>query len=203
MSASKNSKMSRQDQLRKVIAGATKNLQANATFTLAGASYTVATLSQLCQKDIAAADAATQAKAAWIASVQTERNENAAIAPVLRAFKAYIMSLYGDTQTAAETLADFGYTPRKPRSKDVTTKAAAASKAKATRKARGTLGSKQKQAITGATAPAETPPPATTAPAAPATPAQATPAPAAGAPATSAQAAPATLAKAVLPTPTV
>ncbi len=172
MTTSDKSKASRQDRLRQVVAGATKHFQATATFTLAGASYTVATLSQLCQSDVAANDAATQARATWLTTVQTQRDVNAKTDPVLRAFKAYVVSLYGDTATAGTTLADFGYTPRKPRSTDVAAKATAAVKARATRAARGTLGAVQKKAITGATPKPATPatptPQATTTP--PATP---------------------------------
>jgi hypothetical protein len=171
------SKMSRQDRLRKIMAGAAKHFQPTTTFTLAATTFTLPQLTQLCQKDVSASDAATQARAAWLTTVQTQRDANATTDPVLRAFKAYVLSLYGDTQNAADTLADFGYTPRKPRSKNVTTKAAAADKARATRKARGTLGSKEKLAIKGTvstpSAPsAGTAPPATTPipPASPVTP---------------------------------
>jgi hypothetical protein len=166
------SKMSRQDRLRKVMAGAAKHFQPTTTFTLAATTLTLPQLTQACQKDINASDAATQAKAAWLTTVQAQRDAHAETDPILRAFKAYVVSLYGDTQNAADTLADFGYTPRKPRSKNVADKAAAADKARATRKARGTLGSKQKKAIKGTVATPSTPSTGTTtAPAAPAAPA--------------------------------
>jgi hypothetical protein len=174
-----SSKTSRQDRLRKIMAGATKYFQPTTTFTLAAKSFTLPQLTQMCQNDINASDKATQAKAAWLTTVQAQRDANAETDPIIRAFKAYVVSLYGDTQNAAATLADFGFTPRKPRSKNVADKAVAAQKARATRKARGTMGAQQKKAIKGiVTTPsapsAGTAPPATT-PAAPASPA-ATPA---------------------------
>jgi hypothetical protein len=138
------SKMSRQDRLRKVMSGALKHFPPTTTFTLATATLTLPQLTQACQKDIDMSDTADQARAAWLTSVQAQRDTNDMTDPMLRAFKAYVISLYGDTQNAASTLADFGYTPRKPRPKDVAVKALAADKARATRKARGTMGPKQK-----------------------------------------------------------
>jgi len=168
------SKMSRQDRIRKVISGATKHFQPTTTFTLAAATVTLPQLTQMCQKDIDMSDAADQAKAAWLTSVQAERDTNDTTDPILRAFKAYVISLYGDTQNAASTLADFGYTPRKPRSTSVAVKALAADKARATRKARGTMGDKQKKDVKGTVAtppapgaPTANPPVASPAPGAP------------------------------------
>jgi hypothetical protein len=151
MTTDKN-KASRQDRLRKIMSGAAKHFPPTTTFTLAAATLTLQQLIQMCQKDIDMSDAADQAKAAWLTSVQTQRDTNEETDPMLRVFKAYVISLYGDTQNATSTLADFGYTPRKPRSKDVATKALAADKARATRKARGTMGPKQKKDIKGTVA---------------------------------------------------
>jgi hypothetical protein len=146
------SKASRQDRIRKVTSGAAKHFPPTTTFTLAATTVTLPQLTQTCQKDIDASDAADQAKAEWLTSVQAQRDANAETDPILRAFKAYVISYFGDTQNAANTLADFGYTPRKPRSKDVAAKALAADKARATRKARGTMGPKQKKDIKGTVA---------------------------------------------------
>jgi hypothetical protein len=156
------------------MSGAAKHFPPTTTFTLAAVTLTLPQLTQACQKDIDTSDAADQAKAAWLTSVQAQRDTNDTTDPMLRAFKAYVMSLYGDTQNAADTLADFGYTPRKPRSKNVAVKALAADKARATRKARGTLGDKQKKDIKGTVAtppapgaPTANPPVASSAPSAP------------------------------------
>jgi hypothetical protein len=174
-----NSKMSRQDRLRKAMAGMQKHFQPTTTFTLAGATYTVSQLTQLFQKDIDTADAADQAKAAWTKSVKQQRDQYAQTDPVHRVFKGAVVAQLGDTENAADALADFGYKPRKPRSKNVASKALAADKVRATRKARGTMGSKEKLAITGTVTPTS----ASSAPAvvpviSPGTPASATAAPA-------------------------
>ncbi|MGH7270859.1 MAG: hypothetical protein ACREJ3_10560 [Polyangiaceae bacterium] len=160
----KNSKVTRQDRLRLIVSGATKHFQPNTPFTLAGVSYTLAALTQLCQKDITASDSATQAKAAWLAIVQSERDDHSQVYPVLRAFKAYVVSLFGDGQAAGTTLADFGYSPRKVRAAKVAVKAAAAVKVVATRKARGTMGPVQRKAITGSVTSPSAPVTATAAP---------------------------------------
>jgi hypothetical protein len=65
-----------------------------------------------------------------------------------KALRAYILGNYG--AEAAQMFADFGMNLPKPKSTVLTqAKADAVAKAKATRKARHTMGSKQKAAITG------------------------------------------------------
>jgi len=149
MTTSDQSKMSRQDRIRKVLAGAQKHFPAPTTITLAGAPYTTAQLADLGQKDIAASDAATQARATWLKAVQVQDTSHAQVDPVFRLFHNYCVAAFGDTTNAADTLADFGYQPRKPRSKNVATKNTTAQKALATRKARGTIGPVAKKAIKG------------------------------------------------------
>jgi hypothetical protein len=180
MTTSDKSKMSRQDRIRKVLAGAQKHFVPPVTFTLAGVAYTTAQLTDLGQKDIAASDAATQAKATWLKAVQVQEDTHAQVDPVFRLFHNYCVAAFGDTTNAADTLADFGYQPRKPRSKDVAVKNTTAQKARATRKARGTMGPVAKKAIKG-TVPVAQPDVSVAAPVA--TPSTSQPAPAA-APAT-------------------
>jgi hypothetical protein len=152
MTTSDKSKTSRQDRIRKVLSGAQKDFPATTTFQLAGASYTLAQIIALGQKDIAASDAATLAKATWLQAVQAQTASHAEVDPVFVAFHSYVEALYGTGQDAVAKLADFGYAPRKARSKNVAVKSAAVEKALATRQARGTTGPKAKKAITGATA---------------------------------------------------
>ncbi len=152
MTTSDKSKTSRQDRIRKVLSGAQKDFPATTTFQLAGAAYTLAQIIALGQKDIAASDAATLAKATWLQAVQAQTASHAEVDPVFVAFHSYVEALYGTGQDAVAKLADFGYTPRKARSKNVAVKSAAVEKALATRQARGTTGPKAKKAITGATA---------------------------------------------------
>ncbi len=178
MTTSDKSKMSRRDRLSKVLSGAQKHFAADATFKLAGVPYTLGQLVTLTEADISTSDTANLAKAGWLKSVQVQRDSHLKVDPVLRAFHSYVLSQYGDAQNAVDTLADFGYTPRKPRSKDVAAKNTAAIKLRATRTARGTTSAKKKKSIKGAPEPSPTattsdktgpstatPPPTTPAPA--------------------------------------
>ncbi|HEY8039212.1 MAG TPA: hypothetical protein VIF15_05430, partial [Polyangiaceae bacterium] len=73
--------------------------------------------------------------------------------PVLRYLKTFVVTQFGDTQDSGPKLEIFGFTPRKARTTTVKTKAAAAEKVVATRKARNTMGPKQKAKIKGTPAP--------------------------------------------------
>jgi hypothetical protein len=117
--------------------------------TLAGRTMTAAELVALLQADIDASDASRQAHAAWQTRVQEERESHQAIAPILRALTASVLSRVGDTVDAGRELASFGLTPRKLPERTVEAKVAAAEKGKATRAARGTLGKKERLAIKG------------------------------------------------------
>src|SRR5256885_12693022 len=149
MTTTDKSKMSRQDRLRKVLAGTEKHFPPNASLTLAGATYTPAQLADLAKKDIAASDKATQTKAAWLTTVQVQRDMHAQVDPVFRAFRSVVIVQFGESQNAADVLADFCYTPAKPRNKNIAVKDAAAKKAKATRAARHTMGKRQKAKVRG------------------------------------------------------
>lgn len=181
-----------------VIAGIKQDLQSLSSFPLGGTTFTPTSLVAFIQSRIDAANAVAVAKANWLNAVKTYDAINAQATVVVRELKAMVIATYG---SGSQKLADFGFnavvrTPLTPAQK-----VERAAKAAATRKARGTMGAKQKKAITGATAAAASPPasptpapaPAVTPPAAPApAPAQppAPPAPAA-APAAPANASPA------------
>ena len=143
------SKSTRQNRLRLVLAGIEKHFQNVSTLTLGGSSVALADLKQQIQTDISASDASVQAKATWRTDVQAERNSHAKVNPVLRLFKLSVIAQFGDTQSATQTLADFGWSPRKSSTKTVATKAEAVAKTEATRVARHTMGSKQKAQVTG------------------------------------------------------
>jgi hypothetical protein len=132
------------------------------------------------QARIAAIKLAITTKAAFAAAVAAAHAEIAHTAALVSGARQALKIAFSGQ---IETLGDFGLKPPKARTPLTTEqKAAAKAKAEATRKARGTMGAKQKKAITGATAPAATP--AAPAPAAPEAPPPPTPAPAV-APATS------------------
>jgi hypothetical protein len=145
----KSNKPTRKDKLRLIVSGVQKHFPSG-QMSLAGQTFNVPTdLVNLLQADINATDATDKARAAWLATVQTQTDSHAKVAPVLRSLKAQVFAQFGDTQDAATTLADFGYSPRKVRARSADKKAAAAVKGRATRAARHTMGSKQKQAVTG------------------------------------------------------
>lgn len=151
-----SNKATRQNQLRQLIAGIDKHLTNMTSVTLGGATVTLAALKTLFQMDVDASDASVQAKANLSSVVQLERNSHAKVKPMLRLFKLFVIAQFGDANDASSTLADFGLQPRKSSTTTVATKAEAIAKTKATRAARHTTGSKQKEKITG-TVPAAQP----------------------------------------------
>jgi len=169
MAAPNRSEQQAQDA--KVILGIQKDLLSVPTLSLAGQSITPADLEKLVQSRIDSANAIAPAKVQWSGAVQAYRALNKQVTPILRALRAYLINAHGPT---SPLLADFGFSPTKTAVKTPEVKAEAAEKAIATRKARNTLGKKQKKNIKGAVSPAApatsstaTPP---AAPAAPATP---------------------------------
>jgi hypothetical protein len=145
-------KGARQNRLRKVLAGMGKHFQNVPAMTIAQVVYKVTDLEALFQKDIAASDAADQAKAAWLASVQAEQTSHQQVDPLLAGVKQYVLLTWGHSKDASGTLEDFGYAPRKVPTVTPEVKAAATAKAQATRKARGTMGPKQKAKVKGTVA---------------------------------------------------
>jgi hypothetical protein len=76
-----------------------------------------------------------------------ERAVDAKVAPVVRAYRTYLRALHG---TSTQTLADYGLAPTKaPKPLTVVAKSAKVALNKATRKARSTVGPKQRLAIKG------------------------------------------------------
>jgi hypothetical protein len=98
-------------------------------------------------------EASAKAKADYSATVQAERTQRAKVTPTLRQFKNYVFATFGDTQDAISVLADFGLKPRKSKSLTAVQQVEAQGKAKATRKARGTLSPAEKAKIKGTTVP--------------------------------------------------
>jgi hypothetical protein len=169
-----------------VLVGIKKNLQNVSSLPLAGTTYTMTALEQLIQSRIDAANAVVNERANWLHASATYKALNAQVTQVVRALRQYALNAFGQN---SPTLADFGFTPPKKVTLTPEQKAARTAKALATRKARGTLGKKQKKAIEGtgpttapATPPAAAPPPAAAAPIVTAAPTGTAPAPGATAP---------------------
>jgi|SRR5579883_1930631 len=140
------------DQDKKLLAGVQKDL-ANASFTVNDKPCTSQDVVKVLQGRIDKGLAVEAARAALQAAVKALRDERAQTGQFVSAFRAIVKGMF----QSPETLADFGLSPRKSTKKTLDSKVTAVAKTKATRKARGTTGSKQKAKIKG-TAPAATPP---------------------------------------------
>ena len=148
----------------KMIVGIQKFLAQIATLPVGAKNMAPADIVKVLQDRIDKATAAQTADAARAAAVKADRDERAITLAFMQAIHRIIVGMF---QGAPDVLAVFGLTGPKARQTKVATKAAAVTKNKATRKARGTVGPKKKLEIKG-TVPAAnggTPPPA--APAAP------------------------------------
>jgi hypothetical protein len=159
-----------------LIDGLTKHAGVLATLVIGGAPHTPTELVTVLQGRIAARASAAAARAPWLAAVQAERDESDKTQSLVSGLRQAIRTAFA---SQVDLLADFGLKPRKaaaPRTPEE--KAASVAKARATREARHTMGSKQRKRITG-TAPVAAPVAApaaapSTAPATPAASAQAT-----------------------------
>jgi hypothetical protein len=169
-----------------VIAGIEKHLQTVPSLPLLGSAYTPADLVKLVQSRLDAASTTTTTKANWHSTVVAEKALNAKLTPVLRALRQYVINVFG---AASPVLADFGFAPSKLTTRTPEEKAAATAKAKATRAARHTMGTKQKKgvkgAVTGIVVTPITAPQPTAAPTVPSAPATSTGTPSGGTPHTS------------------
>jgi|SRR5579883_748439 len=132
----------------KLIAGLKKHFtDVNAKLTLANAPMSVGDLEKQLQLLIDNRSAVTDAQAAAKAKVEAERAAEPALVALMRAFTAFIRITFG---SASDVLADFGLAPPKARTPmTAEQKAVAVERRKATRKARGTTGPKQKQKVKG------------------------------------------------------
>jgi hypothetical protein len=159
MSTINRNKPTRKDQLRLIVSGVQKHYPSG-QMTLASQTFNLPSdLVKAIQADIDVTDAADKARADWLAAVQAQTDSHQKVGPVLRAFERQVLAQFGDTQDASSTLADFGYAPPKVAVKSSATKTAAAELGRATRVARHTMGSKQKQQVKGTLTPVS--PPAT------------------------------------------
>jgi len=155
-----------------LIAGFSKHGSAISGMMIAGAAQTTQEIVAALQSRIDSAKTALSTKATWQAAIRSDAALHDATRTYVSAVRQGLLIGFAGQ---LDTLADFGLTARAKHVATPEEKIAAAAKAKATRAARHTLGSKQKAAIKGAvhpTAPATPPsppptpltPPATLAP---------------------------------------
>jgi hypothetical protein len=151
----------RQTSDQNLIEGLKKHEQTLSSLVIGATPLKTADLIAILQARIAAAATAVSTKATWQTAVKADHDERAKT-------KTLVSSLRQAVQVAfvgsIDALADFGLAPRKVRVSTPEEKAAATAKAKATRAARHTMGSKQKAKVKGAVpqaSPATPPTPAT------------------------------------------
>lgn len=171
--SSKTSKISRAARITAVVAGIQKHFLSQASLQLGNTSFSPAALIALLQADINLSNKATASRAQLTTDVEAAKQSHQTVDPLLRFINALVISQFGDTESSASTLADFGMSPRKVPVKSAAVKAEAVVKLRATREARGTTGPKQRSRIKGVV-PANPPSTGGATVAAPATPAAST-----------------------------
>ena len=126
--------------------GVNKHLAKVKNLTLAGVPYTAASLKATFAAETDANNALDQSRAQLKEQVATARTARAKASAARKALKAYVLGNFG--AQAVSVLEDFGLTPPKtPGPKTPLAKAQAAARAKATRQARHTMGSRQRLSI--------------------------------------------------------
>jgi hypothetical protein len=141
---------SQQTAEQKIVTGLQKHEADLTSIVLAGTSYKTADIITIVQGLINSAQLVVSNRAAWQASIVADENARAKNKPFMSGLRAAIRAAYGGS---IDVMADFGLTPRKtPAVRTPQEKAEATAKAKATRAARHTMGSKQKAQITGTSA---------------------------------------------------
>jgi hypothetical protein len=129
-------------------AGVQKFLVQYPALTVGSQSLTPAAIVTVLQNRINANVAVQTAEAAHTAAVKANLLERSQTSTFESALRQMVQGMFSQSP---DTLAVFGLKPRKSTKKTVATKAETVAKAKATRAARHTMGSKQKLEITGAT----------------------------------------------------
>ena len=127
--------------------GIKKHFKSSRSITIAGHDYRPEDLVKVLQEEIDAADAVEAARLGWSAAVRTSKELQQNTAPMKRALRGFVASMFGDTSAV---LSDFGLKPRKARkAMTVDEKVLVVGKLRATRAARHTMGKRQKQQVVG------------------------------------------------------
>jgi hypothetical protein len=128
------------------------------SFTIRNVTIKTTDVIATLQQRIDAANAVEPPRATWLMAVQTDRDLRTKTTPTISGVRQALILMFGGS---IDTLAAFGLEPRKsPTPVPPVEKVVAVQKALATRKARNTMGPKQKAKIKGtvpATAPAAPP----------------------------------------------
>lgn len=129
-----------------LVAGLEQYYQSGDTFPLSAGTLTRDQLVAEFQQFITAAETTKASNKAWRGDVQAERATLAQVEPLRQGVRSIVEGRFGK---AGIQLLDFGFAPRKPTVKSAASKAGAVVKLKATRQARGTKGTVQREAVTG------------------------------------------------------
>jgi hypothetical protein len=131
----------------KLMAGIHKHLSKEDALRFKSRAYTLGELVAVFQAELDALDQIAAARTRLTAAVAKERTLEQQARRLELAIKSFIVARFG---TRADVLGDFGWeVPRKPGPKTVDAKLAGALKGAATRKARGTLGKRQRLKVRG------------------------------------------------------
>jgi len=153
-----NNRATRSNRFRLAIEGIRKHLSATPSMSVDGVSYALADVETILQGSIDAGDAATVAMAALHRAVDADKAARTKAVALYRGMRTLLIHQF---RSQPDTLADFGILLPTRQVPDADTVANAVEKRKATRKARNTMGSRQKEKVKGTvvtTAPAPTPP---------------------------------------------
>jgi hypothetical protein len=167
MTISKKNRLAKQTSDQQLVDGLTKHDAEIGHMFIGGKTYTVAQVVAIVLTSVTASKQVVIQRAAYEASLEAEKNAQAANRVFVGSLKQSLQAMYVGQ---VDSLADFGLRGRKPRVVSPKTQVAAAARAAATRKLRGTLGSRQKAKIQAppvdvtTASPAEHAPPPATAP---------------------------------------
>ncbi len=142
-------KRNRSDQTtaeRALISGLVQHATAIPSMVLSGAFQTTTDLVATLQARVDSAQAVHSTRAAWLAALQAEQDERERTRTYVAGLRQALIAAFGEQ---VDTLADFGLTARARHVRTPEEKLAVAAKARATRAARHTLGSRQRAAIRG------------------------------------------------------
>jgi len=155
MNSTKPTRLARLAADQKLIDGVSKFLSTFGSLPVDSQMMTAADIVKVLQARLSAGQAVQTAQAARDAAVKADRDERAKTATFVSSLRRLVEAMFAQSP---DTLAAFGLTARRAAKKTVAIKATAVAKSKATRKARNTLGRKQKAKVKG-TAPAAPPTP--------------------------------------------
>ena len=134
------------------ILGILKRLGPSDTYVLGAVAYTPTELAALFQSRIDSGRKVEAKRAEWLAAVEADRALGKKVDAAYLGLREIVRQRFDN---APDALADFGMTPRKVGKLDPLGHVVAAEKRRATRKARNTMGPKQRLAVHGSVTPAD------------------------------------------------